>query len=146
MKKIVLILTAVMLMAMSSICLASDGSDLSRQQGTAQLVIDSFGEKAPAFGKVSANFEDSLKKNMDEKKFADVQKQVKEKFGDLKQVKFYSFERFDAQDRLTYLASFSNANVVSIVYVFDKDNKLVEFGLFPQQAAQQDAAAAEGAK
>ena len=133
MKRIAFVLSIIMVMAFSSVCLASDSSDLNKQQSTAQMVIDSFGKKAPAYNKLTADFDASLKNTMDEKTYASLQKQVKDKFGDLQEVKFYSFERFDAQDRVTYLASFSSQKVASIVFAFNKDNKLTEFGIFPQQ-------------
>ena len=56
---------------------------------------------------------------------------MKTKFGDLKESKFYSFERYNN------LTSFSQENVVAIVFIFDKNNKLVEFGLLPIQQNQQ---------
>ena len=56
---------------------------------------------------------------------------------DLKESKFYSFERHNNQDKVTYLTSFSQENVVAIVFIFDKNNKLVEFGLLPIQQNQQ---------
>ena len=62
---------------------------------------------------------------------------MKIKFGDLKESKFYSFERYNNQDKVTYLTSFSQENVVAIVFVFDKNNKLLEFGLLPIQQNQQ---------
>ncbi len=140
MKKVILVLTAALMMVFSGVCLASDGGDLNKQQSVSQLVLDSFGENVPEYKKVTADFEDSLKSNMDEKTYRSLQRQVKEQYGKITQVKFYAFERFDARDRVTYLASFDSGKIASIVFSFDKSNKLVEFGIFPQQAAEDTAA------
>ena len=56
--------------------------------------------------------------------------------GTLKEAKFYSYQRFDQGDRVTYLASFDKENIVAIVFSFDKDKKLTNFVLSPMQAQQ----------
>jgi hypothetical protein len=61
-------------------------------------------------------------------------KQVQEKFGTMKEVKFYSFERFDKIDKLVYIASFSKEKVASLVIFTDKDGKIDNFALSPLKA------------
>ena len=56
-----------------------------------------------------------------------MQRQVQEKFGKHKETKFFSFERFDKADRLTYIAGFSKEPAVSIVFTLDKKGKITEF-------------------
>ena len=62
-----------------------------------------------------------------------MQKQVRVKFGNLKEAKFFAFQRFDQIDRVIYVASFSKEKVVNMVFAFDKDNKLVDFAFSPVQ-------------
>ena len=124
MKKIVLIFVAVMMMAFSSVCMADDGGDLNKDQ------------KVP-YDKLGANIDNGLKKNFDAKAYDALKNEIQTKFGDLKESKFYSFERHNNQDKVIYLTSFSQENVVAIVFIFDKNNKLVEFGLLPIQQNQQ---------
>lgn len=145
MRKIILILTMVATMAFSGICMAADGGTLNKQQNVVEPFIASFSDKAPAYAKVSAGFDSGLLAKMDEKSFNGIKKEVKTKFGDLKEVKFYSFERLGEQDRVTYLASFSNEQLVSIVCVFNKDNKMIEFGLLPLKVEQNNTASTENA-
>lgn len=49
----------------------------------------------------------------------------------MKEVKFYSFQRFDQTDRVTYIAAFSKRKLVAINLSFNKDNKMVDFALSP---------------
>ena len=71
------------------------------------------------------------KEKFDEKTYVTLQKQVKDKFGRMKEVKFYSFQRFDQTDRVTYIAAFSKRKLVAINLSFNKDNKMVDFALSP---------------
>ena len=137
MKKIVLIFLAVMMMAFSSVCMAADGGDLNKDQKVAETFISGITTEKVPYDKLGANIDNGLKKNFDAKAYDALKNEVKTKFGDLKESKFYSFERYNNQDKVTYLTSFSQENVVAIVFVFDKNNKLVEFGLLPIQQNQQ---------
>lgn len=56
-----------------------------------------------------------------------MQKQVKEQFGAVKEVRFQSFERFADGDRLVYIAGFSKEKHVAMIYIFDKKQKMVNF-------------------
>ena len=96
-----------------------------------------FTENAPAYTTFTAGFDDNLKSKINRQAYLTLQQQVKERFGTVKESKFYSFERYNNQDKVTYLTSFSQENVVAIVFIFDKNNKLVEFGLLPIQQNQQ---------
>lgn len=132
MKKLVLFLTVVMVMAFSGICMAADGGDLNKEQKVADTFIAALTSDSANYDKVSANLSDGLKAKLDEKTFAGLKNDVKSKMGNLNQERFYSFERIQPngqQDKLTYVASFTNEKMVAMVFVFDKDTKLVDFGL-----------------
>lgn len=136
MKKYLLILTAIFTMAFSGLAMAADGGDLNKQQAAAQAFINAFGETAPAYAELAKNFGDELKSKMNADTYALLQKQVGERFGSLKESKFYSFQRFDNIDQVTYITAFSKEKLVTIALVFDKKNKILEFALTPveQQA------------
>ena len=116
---------------------ADDHKALAKQQQVAEKMLDAFdGDPIPLFALVSAGFNANLKKAVDEKAFTELQKQVKQKFGTMKEAKFFTYQRFDQADRVTYIASFSKEKMVSMVYAFDKQNKLVHFAFAPVQQPQ----------
>ena len=113
---------------------ANDHKDLAKQQQVAEKFVDVFDvEPAPMYAQVSVGFSANLKKAVTEKAFADLQKQVKQKMGTMKEAKLFAFQRFDQVDRLTYIASFSKEKMVSVVFVFDKQSKLLDFAFTPVQ-------------
>ena len=79
-----------------------------------------------------------LAKNMNVNTFIAMQRQVQEKFGKHKETKFFSFERFDKADRLTYIAGFSKEPAVSIVFTLDKKGKITEFSLAALEVQQNE--------
>lgn len=137
MKKIVLIFVVIMMMAFSSVCMAADGGDLNKDQKVAETFISGITTEKVIYDKFVANFDNGLKSKIDAKAYDALKNDVKTKFGDFKESKFYSFERYDNQDKVTYIASFSKEEIIAMVFVFDKNNKLVEFGLLPIQQNQQ---------
>lgn len=133
MKKIILILTAIFTMAFSGLCLAADGGDLNKQQNTAETFVKAFTEVVPSYNEFIKGFDAQLKSKFDEKTYTALKEQVKDKFGRMKDIKFYSFQRFDNMDQVTYIASFSKEKLVSVNFVFNKENKMVNFVLTPVQ-------------
>lgn len=131
MKKLVMILTAIFTMAFAGICMAVDGADLNKQQNTAETFVKAFSQTVPSYNEFTKGFDAQLKNKFNEKTYAALQAQVKDKFGRMKEVKFYSFQRFDQMDRVTYIASFSKEKIVAINLAFNKENKMVDFALSP---------------
>lgn len=136
MKKIVLLLTVIFTMLFAAVGMAADGGTLNRQQGTADVFISAFSGTAPEYAQFSRGFDATLKSKITEQVYADLQKQVNEKFGRMTECKFYSFQRFDNIDQLNYLAGFTKEKVVSIVLAFNKENKLLDFALTPIKQAE----------
>lgn len=121
-----MLLTTVLTLAFAASCFATENSSaLNDAEGSAQKVItalvasDTLGYK-DAEKAMSAD----LAKQMNVNTFIAMQRQVQEKFGKHKETKFFSFERFDKADRLTYIAGFSKEPAVSIVFTLDKKEKL----------------------
>lgn len=133
MKKLVITLAAIFTMAFAGICMAADGTDLNKQQKTAETFVKVFSQTVPSYKDFTKGFDTQFKEKFDEKTYVTLQKQVKDKFGRMKDIKFYSFQRFDNMDQVTYIASFSKEKLVSVNFVFNKENKMVNFVLTPVQ-------------
>lgn len=140
MKKFILLLTTVLTLAFAASCFATENSSaLNDAEGSAQKVItalvasDTLGYK-DAEKAMSAD----LAKQMNVNTFIAMQRQVQEKFGKHKETKFFSFERFDKADRLTYIAGFSKEPAVSIVFTLDKKGKITEFSLAALEVQQNE--------
>lgn len=140
MKKFIVLLTTLLTLAFAVSCFATENSSaLNSAENSAQKVItalvasDTLGYK-DAEKAMSAD----LAKNMNVNTFIAMQRQVKEKFGNHKETKFFAFERFDKVDRLTYIASFNREPAVSIVFTLDKNAKITEFSLAALQVEEQE--------
>ncbi len=131
MKKLILILTAVMMMAFSGICMASDSSDLNKEQKVVDTFISAISTDKVTYEKLAVNMSDGLKAKLDAKTFEGLKNNIKNNFGDYKDSKLYIFERSLAgdKDRVMYVASFSKEEHVLMVFGFDKDTKISEIGL-----------------
>ena len=139
MKKLVALVTTVLVMAVSGMCFAAgDGTDLNRQQ----RAVDKFvavlnAADTTGFAQLSGDFAPDLQQKVDAAAFGELQKQVKERLGNQKEMKFVAYERFDQGDRLTYLGSYSREKMVRIIYGFDKNNKMIEFVFAPLEVQEQ---------
>ena len=54
----------------------------------------------------------------------------------MKEAKFFAYQRFDQIDRVTYIGSFTKEKIVSKIFAFDKQTKLVDFAFTPVQQPQ----------
>lgn len=132
MKKWIFTITVIMMMAMSSLALAADSEDLAKEQQSVDVLLSVVEAKnIPQYKDFSKLLSADLKQNFDEKAYADLPKVIANNFGEVKDVKFYSFQRFDQADRLTYIASFSKQQAVSINVTFNKNKRIVDFSLEP---------------
>ena len=107
MKKLILTLTAIFTLAIAAIGFAADGGDLNKEQRAAENFVAAFTLEAPAYNQFSNGFDDTLKAKVTEQAYDVLKKQVQERFGRLKESKFYSFQRYDNVDYVTYIGSFS---------------------------------------
>ncbi|WP_455655588.1 DUF3887 domain-containing protein [Phascolarctobacterium sp.] len=139
MKKLVMLVTLVVTMAMSAMCFAAgDGSVLNKQQRVADKFVAALNSAdSSAFTQLSVDFAPELQSKITAANFAELQKQMKEKFGSQKEITFAAYERFDQGDRLTYLASYSKQKLVRVVYGFNKEGKLTEFVFAPMEIQEE---------
>ena len=113
---------------------ANEHKDLAKQQQAVERMLDVFdGEPVPAYAQVSAGFSANMKKAVTEKALGELQKQVRTRFGTMKEAKLFAYQRFDQADRVTYIASFSKEKLVSMVFAFDRQNKMLDFAFSPVQ-------------
>ena len=138
MKKLVIMMIVSCLMMLCSVGFAAgESKDLGKQQVVVERFLDVFdAEPAPLYAQVSAGFNPKMKEAVTEKAFTELQKQVKQKFGTMKEAKFFAYQRFDQIDRVTYIGSFTKEKIVSMIFAFDKQNKLVDFAFTPVQQPQ----------
>ena len=132
------IFTFVIVTCMMLICsvgfAANDHKDLAKQQQVAEKFMDVFDvEPAPLYAQVAAGFSENLKKAVSEKGFAELQKQVRTKYGVAKEAKLFTFQRYEEMDGLVYNVTFTKEKMVRVVFVFDKQNKLIDFTFTPVQ-------------
>lgn len=138
MKKILLVVA--MVMAMMNVCFASDSDDFDEELKAAQPLISVIENKdVPAYTTATKGFSDDLKGKMDEAAYGKLPNEIQNKMGNLKEIKFYTFQRFDQGDRITYIASFDKEPTVAVVFLFDKQQKMTNFMIAPlqQQTTQQ---------
>ena len=134
MKKILVVLVMGLIMLFNGLCFAADGNDLNKEQKIAEDFMQVFWqEQLPNYSKISENLSGKLKIDLNEKQYIDLQKNVKDKFGALKEAKFYSFQRFDQGDRVSYLVSFDKQPISTIIFAFDKNQKLENYAIVPLQ-------------
>ena len=115
MKKLVIMMIVSCLMMLCSVGFAADDHKaLAKQQQVVEKFLDAFdGEPVPLYAQVSACFNPKMK-----------------------EAKFFTYQRFDQADRVTYIGSFTKEKIVSMIFAFDKQNKLVDFALTPVQQPQ----------
>lgn len=137
MKKLVIAAVMTMMMAVSSMCMAAgDGNALNKQQKVVDKFTAALNGSTVTVEQVWGDMVPELAEKMTAANFAELQKQMKEKFGTQKEAHFAVFERFDQGDRLTYLLKYSRDQVVRAVYGFDKNGKLNEFVFVPLQVQE----------
>lgn len=102
MKKLLMLLVVSCLMMVCSVGLAAtDHKDLAKQQQAVERMLDVFdGEPVPLYAQVSAGFSANMKKAVTEKALAELQKQVRLKFGTMKEARLFAYQRFDQADRV----------------------------------------------
>lgn len=137
MKKLILFLTAIFTLTVSALCFAADGDDLNKQQAASEVFINAFTDNVPDYAGFTASFDDELKARVNRQAYIVLQQQVKERFGKLRESKFYSYQRYDEHDYITYIASFSKEKLVNITFAFNKKNKMIDFALSPLQQREE---------
>ncbi len=109
MKKLVMLVTVVLTMAMAAVCFAAgDGNDLNKQQKIVDKFVAALNVADDSgYAGAAAGFSPELKQKLDEKAFAVLQYLGMDTLGTMMDMKFVAYERLGQADRLTYLGSYS---------------------------------------
>ena len=121
------ILCLVISLAMTSVCLASDGADLNKQQ---QAVVKVFaalnGQNGMEYAGIRQLMSAKLQTELDEKTFGSVKNNLRRSYGEQRENRF-----------LAYLAKYSKEKALLFIFVFDKQNDLGAFSFQPIGEQQQ---------
>lgn len=131
MKKLIVALLTGLIMSLQLPCFASDGTDLDKEIAISESMITGLTAGTVKFSQVSGEFSDELKGKLDEKKYIELQGNIKNTFGSIQGHRFVSFTRFDQADRLQFICAFDKEKMVSIISIFDKKGKLLEVAFMP---------------
>ena len=137
MKKALMAMALTASMAVAGVCAAAgEGAALTKEQKAAETFFAGLNSDATVtYAAASAGLDAELKTKITADAFAGLQKNVKEKLGNAKEIKFRSFERFNDGDRVVYMGQYSKEPTVAMVFVFNPTGKIVNFALNPLKPA-----------
>lgn len=131
MKKIVMMFVMVMMLAFSAVCSASNGKVLDSEEALAAKFLNG------DFKAVSAVMSDDMKKNWDEKAYANFKEQITKNFGKINTNQLIVVEKHKDADILLYQVASEKVPAARFVFLFSvKGEKamLSDFNiLLPQQ-------------
>ena len=103
------ILCLVISLAMTSVCLASDGADLNKQQ---QAVVKVFaalnGQNGMEYAGIRQLMSAKLQTELDEKTFGSVKNNLRRSYGEQRENRFLAYQRYADGDRLAYPVSYTH--------------------------------------
>ncbi|WP_293662926.1 hypothetical protein [uncultured Phascolarctobacterium sp.] len=139
MKKILLMLTMVLVLGFSAICSASNGKVLDAEEAMVNKFLD-----ASNYSAVTAFLSDDMKKDFTEEAFKNFKEQMDKNFGKLQEKKLRVIEKYDDADVLTYQSQFAKVPAARYVFAFTVKNEkplLLSFNiLLPQKEENKEAA------
>jgi len=142
MKKILATMALVGAMSLSAICSAAgEGAILTKDQKAAEAFTAALTGTEVTYAAATAGLAPELKAKITEAAFKDLQTKIKTQLGTAKTINFRAFEHFQDGDRVVYVGSFSKENVVAVNYVFNPQNKIVNFAFTPVKPAPAQAPA-----
>lgn len=137
MKKFLSLVFVLMLAFSSAVMAAGDGNVLTKLQKNSELLVAMFDEEqSTPYAIVSKMLTADTAKNYNEQKYQETKKIVAERFGRIKEEKFFAFQRFDQVDTVTYLVGFTKEPVVNMTFIFDKMGKLTEYQISPMETQE----------
>ena len=139
MKKIILMLTAVMSLGMASLGFASPASDLLAQEETTTTKVISLIQGKGQLAEESTGFSPALQKNFNAAALANMKKGVTEQLGGISNLKLVRLDKFADADRLIYIGDAKKAPNVQMTFVFSVKGKKAELqglNLIPVEVKQ----------
>lgn len=126
MKKIILMLTAVLSLGMASLGFASPASDLLAQEETTTSNVIKLIQGKGQLAEVSTGFSPALQKNFNAAALDNMKKGVTEQLGGISNLKLVRLDKFADADRLVYIGDAKKAPNVQMTFVFSVKGKKAE--------------------
>ncbi|MGP2526992.1 hypothetical protein ACTUHY_03340 [Acidaminococcus sp. LBK-2] len=126
MKKIIMMLTAVMSLGMASLGFASPASDLLAQEEATTTKVFGLLQGKGQLAEVSTGFSPALQKNFTAVALANMKKGVTEELGGISNLKLVRLDKFMDGDRLIYIGDAKKAPNVQVTFVFSVKGKKAE--------------------
>ena len=139
MKKIILMLTAVLSLGMASLGFASPASDLLAQEETTTSNVIKLIQGKGQLAEVSTGFSPALQKNFNAAALDNMKKGVTEQLGGISNLKLVRLDKFADADRLVYIGDAKKAPNVQLTFVFSVKGKKAELqglNLIPVEVKQ----------
>lgn len=148
MKKLILMLTAVMSLGMASLGFASPASDLLSQEESTVNKVVALLQGRGQLTEVSPSFTPELNKNFTSRALTNMQQGVTSQLGKMSDVQLVRLDKFQDADRLIYIGKAQKAPNVQLTFVFvtkGKQAKLQGVNVLPVEV-KETPAAQNGAK
>lgn len=126
MKKIIMMLTAVLSLGMASLGFASPASDLLAQEETTTTKVIGLIQGKGQLAEVSSGFSPALQKNFNAAALDNMKKGVTEQLGGISNLKLVRLDKFADADRLIYIGDAKKAPNVQMTFVFSVKGKKAE--------------------
>ncbi|WP_075578975.1 hypothetical protein [Acidaminococcus massiliensis] len=126
MKKIIMMLTAVLSLGMASLGFASPASDLLAQEETTTTKVIGLIQGKGQLAEVSTGFSPALQKNFNAAALDNMKKGVTEQLGGISNLKLVRLDKFADADRLIYIGDAKKAPNVQMTFVFSVKGKKAE--------------------
>ena len=139
MKKIIMMLTAVLSLGMASLGFASPASDLLAQEEATTTKVIGLIQGKGQLAEVSTGFSPALQKNFNAAALDNMKKGVTEQLGGISNLKLVRLDKFADADRLIYIGDAKKAPNVQMTFVFSVKGKKAELqglNLIPVEVKQ----------
>lgn len=138
MKKIVLMLTMVFMLAFSAVCSASNGKVLDTEENMINKFLS-----ATKYSAITSMMTEDMKKEFNEETFNNFRKQLDKNFGKLNEKQLFLVEKGKDVDVLRYQSSFALVPEAQFVFMFKVENEkplLAKFALAlpPKEGAAEE--------
>lgn len=127
MKKIVLMLTMVFMLAFSAVCSASNGKVLDTEENMINKFLS-----ATKYSAITSMMTEDMKKEFNEETFNNFREQLDKNFGKLNEKQLFLVEKGKDVDVLRYQSSFALVPEAQFVFMFKVENEkplLAKFAL-----------------
>lgn len=139
MKKIILMLTAVMSLGMASLGFASPASDLLAQEEVTTTKVINLIQGKGQLADAATGFSPALQKNFNAAALNNMKNGVTNQLGGISNLKLVRLDKFQDADRLIYIGQAKKAPNVQMTFVFSTKGKKAELqglNLIPVEVKQ----------